>query len=458
MTVNSIAKVQMGDALMKLSTMQRINSAADDAAGLAIAEKLQSQITGLDQGSRNTLDMQNLIKTAEGALSTIDDSLQRVRELSLQAANGIYTDDDKALIQQEIGQMLDHANTVAGTAQFNTMNLLDGTFVNKQTASDAAGRGAVISLPDMGVLALGLKDYDVTRSGAAANDARTNALRESLNAANNDLRDAQAYLEGPALEAYAEGVKTFTGAEARFNQQTDEYDAAREQLNTAMSNANITNVNQLNDAQITVGSGQYAGTEQAAALITAVQRYANASEALGLDEAGLSKVIGSLDADRWGIAGNDLSNTVGSITQAPNPGTGLADYRQAQTDFAASQLSYQTALNARDTAMSRADAVSGMLNASANAAGSDLDRIDNALAQVSSARAYLGAMSNRMDYTVNSNSITMLNQAAARSRVMDLDVAKAASDLSRENIITQYQIQAQKMRQEQQQQALSVIL
>jgi flagellin len=163
MTINSIAKNHMDPAMMKMATMQRVNSAADDAAGLAIMEKIETQIRGLEKGNDNTLDMKNLVKTAEGGLSTIDDSLQRIRELSVQASNGIYNDEDRALIQQEVSQMLQHIDSVAKDTQFNNMKLLDGSFTDKHTASYADGSGATVSIDDMSTSNLGIQGFDVTK-------------------------------------------------------------------------------------------------------------------------------------------------------------------------------------------------------------------------------------------------------------------------------------------------------
>ncbi len=166
MTINSIASNKMQDKMQRigqqLATGKKINSAADNAAGLAIAEKLTSQINGLDKGTDNTYDMRNLVTTAEGGLSTISDSLQRVRELSIQASSDVLTADDKTLIQNEIQSTLQGINDIAGSVQFNGQNLLDGTFQNKNTASDANGRGMSVSIGDMSVNALGLGNYNVT--------------------------------------------------------------------------------------------------------------------------------------------------------------------------------------------------------------------------------------------------------------------------------------------------------
>jgi len=162
MTVNSIANQQMEDAFRKIATGKRINSAGDDAAGLAIAEKITAQINGLDQGTDNTYDMKNLVTTAEGGLSVINDSLQRVRELSLQAANGALNDDDRAKIQNEISQIMQGASQIAQSTEFNNKKLLDGSFQNQNTASSPDGTGAIFSIKAFDSDSLGLSAYDVS--------------------------------------------------------------------------------------------------------------------------------------------------------------------------------------------------------------------------------------------------------------------------------------------------------
>jgi flagellin len=114
-------------SLEKLSSGMRINRAADDAAGLSISEKLRSQIRGLDRASSNALDGISLIQSAEGALNETGAILQRIRELSVQAANGIYTSNDRIAIQDEVDQLINEIDRIAQTTEFNTRKLLDGT-------------------------------------------------------------------------------------------------------------------------------------------------------------------------------------------------------------------------------------------------------------------------------------------------------------------------------------------
>ena len=122
-----ITGMNISKSLERLSSGLRINRAADDAAGLSISEKLRSQIRGLNRASTNALDGISLIQTAEGALNETHSILQRMRELSVQAANGIYTAGDRQAIQQEVGQLIDEINRISDTTEFNTKTLLDGT-------------------------------------------------------------------------------------------------------------------------------------------------------------------------------------------------------------------------------------------------------------------------------------------------------------------------------------------
>ena len=111
----------------KLSSGYKINRAADDAAGLSISEKMRSQIRGLNKASDNAQDGISLIQTAEGALNESHSILQRMRELSVQAANGTETDDDREAVQNEVSQLQEELTRISETTEFNTMKLLDGS-------------------------------------------------------------------------------------------------------------------------------------------------------------------------------------------------------------------------------------------------------------------------------------------------------------------------------------------
>lgn len=133
-------------SLEKLSSGFRINSAADDAAGLAISEKMRTQIAGLEQASRNASDGISVIQTAEGALVEVESMLQRMRELAVQSANGTYTTEDRIAIQAEIDQLNEEIKRISETTEFNTMTLLNGNIDRKTYSSD--NRVSVVSLSD----------------------------------------------------------------------------------------------------------------------------------------------------------------------------------------------------------------------------------------------------------------------------------------------------------------------
>jgi flagellin len=123
-----LAQNASNNIMEKLSSGMRINKAADDASGLAVSEKMRSQIKGLNQADKNIQNGVSFIQATEGFLNETTDILQRVRELSIQSANGIYSDEDRAMIQVEVSQLVDEVNRIASQAQFNGMNMLTGRF------------------------------------------------------------------------------------------------------------------------------------------------------------------------------------------------------------------------------------------------------------------------------------------------------------------------------------------
>ena len=148
---------QQAKSTEKLSSGYKINRAADDAAGLAISEKMRSQIRGLDRASTNAQDGISVVQTAEGALNEVHSMLQRMNELATQAANDTNTTQDRNQIKLEINQLSSEIDRVASTTQFNTMNLLDGKFTGKNLQVGAlSGQAISISISSMKSSKLGL--------------------------------------------------------------------------------------------------------------------------------------------------------------------------------------------------------------------------------------------------------------------------------------------------------------
>jgi flagellin len=126
-----VTQVNLDKNLEKLSSGLRINRAGDDASGLAVSEKMRSQVRGLHQASANAANGISFIQTSEGYLQETEDIIQRIRELAVQSANGIYTDEDRMMIQVEVSQLVDEIDRIASHAQFNGMNMLTGRFARQ---------------------------------------------------------------------------------------------------------------------------------------------------------------------------------------------------------------------------------------------------------------------------------------------------------------------------------------
>ena len=152
----------------KLSSGYKINRAGDDAAGLSISEKMRSQIRGLNKASSNAQDGISLIQVAEGALNETHSILQRMNELATQAANDTNTSTDRTALQQEVNQLTSEINRIQSTTQFNTMNLLDGTFKNKNLqVGSLSGQSIGISISNMNAQSLGVSGLKVSSFGQA---------------------------------------------------------------------------------------------------------------------------------------------------------------------------------------------------------------------------------------------------------------------------------------------------
>lgn len=165
---------------------------AAQPAGIAIEQKMLSQINGYDQGVRNGEDGQSAIQTADGALSSISDSLQRIRELGIQASNtAVYTDSDRAMMQDEVDQLRQGISDVAKYTQFNTLNLLDGSMADMQLALNPEGGGLDIKMENVTLDALGIKDFDLTGNFNLEDIdqalQKVTSARASLGAQNNAL-------------------------------------------------------------------------------------------------------------------------------------------------------------------------------------------------------------------------------------------------------------------------------
>ena len=188
----------------KLASGYKINRAADDAAGLSISEKMRSQIRGLDKASTNAQDGISVVQTAEGALNEVHSILQRMNELATQAANDTNTSVDRSAIKAEIDELTSEIGRISSTTQFNTMNLLDGSFTGKNLQVGAlSGQAIAISISSMSATSIGVNGLTVssfTAAGAAMKKVQSaldlvSTQRSKLGATQNRLEHTIANLD-----------------------------------------------------------------------------------------------------------------------------------------------------------------------------------------------------------------------------------------------------------------------
>lgn len=361
----------------KLSSGLRINRAGDDAAGLAISEKMRGQIRGLDQASRNSQDGISLIQTAEGALNETHSILQRMRELSVQSANDTNTSSDRGELQKEMNELVKEIDRISQTTQFNTKNLLDGSMGegvsvatknitgNTALATTATGTDVLTALTDKNTNNLGIAVGDTIEVSYVKNGITTitsmAAVTASTMASITDLLGA-------------DGAATFS--------------------NTA-------------GIQITAGTSGYAGAVN-----------------------GLTITV----KDSTGAVRAGATNALSGFTQT----TAAKDQRtDGQATF---QIGANTGQNIQlsiENVGSSALGVKDMKIGNQGQANVAIKVIDAATQAVSTERSKLGAVQNRLEHTINNLGTASENLTAAESRVRDVDMAKEMMQQTKNNILAQ---------------------
>lgn len=326
-------QTSMQTSLERLSSGLRINRAADDAAGLAISEKLRSQVSGLNQAQANAQDGVSLIQTAEGALNETHSILQRMRTLTVQSASDTYKDEDRAQIQKEMNALAEELNGIASRTQFNKMNLLDGTFTGKSLQIGAnEGQSMTFSIASVNAKVLGV-GVDPAANGQAV--ARL---------ANGNTIDASA---APNSAAKA-GVYTLSGTDKVL-------DSTGNQVGTWAAASGTTTVTFTNT---TAGTVAFGGTMAASDTfqITApkaaaidVSNQPNASNALSEIDAAIETVSGQR-AD-LGALQNRLTHTINNLgVSAENLAASESrirdtDMAKEMTNFTRSQILQQAGVS-----------------------------------------------------------------------------------------------------------------
>ena len=338
----------LATSMQRLSSGLRVNSAKDDAAGLAIAERMNTQVRGLNVAARNANDGISLSQTAEGALGKVGDMLQRIRELAVQSSNATNSQSDRDALNAEVTALKDEIGRVAGQTSFNGVKLLDGTFASQQFQVGAnAGETITVS---------SIADATLAQLGGTTNITTLSVAASGLTGFATAIAAGGMTINGVDIGAIASA----SSASDRANQLVAAINAVAPQTNTSASYDAATGLISLRnntDASIIIG-----GTTNSAT----VAGFANGTTAA---------------TATVGIMGLDISS-----------------FGNAQTA---------------------------------------LVQVDNALTQINSSRADLGALQSRFENVVSNIQIQSENVAAARGRIVDADFAAETANLSRAQILQQ---------------------
>jgi len=426
----------LSKSLERLSSGKRINSAADDAAGLAISEKMNAQIRGLAQAQRNAQDSISMIQTAEGALKESHAILQRMRELSVQAANDTNTSDDRAEIQKEIDSLTAELTNIGETTEFNTKNLLNG----------GAGLKTTVNTEQVGSTD---KDWASIQGGTA--DTTTGTVNIT---------------SATAAKAGSYQLTTATGSTASetisINGKSITYDAsAAIGANTAANlkavlneNADALGIKEVTDADLSGGTITIENAQEGSAYdldISAGSTAISAATAINQSIAGTdAKITEATAGGDYVASGNQITITSGQFKGLELKLDGDAmSTTNTENDFnfdIDSNGSIQAQIGANEgQTMSismndmRAEAL-GVNNidvTSAENASNAITTINDAIQEVSSERSKLGAAQNRLEHITNNLNTSEENLTAAESRISDVDMAKEMMNFTKSQILSQ---------------------
>jgi flagellin len=369
----------LNTSMERLSSGYRINRASDDAAGLAVSEKLKAQIGGLDQASRNSQDGISMIQTGEGALDEVQTMMQRMRTLAVQASSDTNSQTERDNIKLEIGQLTNEINSMTTRTKFNGQSLLNGALSTNQVTS-----------------ALG---YDTNATELVAGTAPTTLAATGLKVSAISVADAQA----------AKG-----------------YDLV------GNTTAGTVTLNQVDTSGVATGVSQTISLSDLAV---------GASEDLNFSDLGIKITLSNPAtggaATAAAIAG-DLVNL--SVDSATGSGTAVLQTGANQGDetsvsFVNTRLSGTTGVTEMDNLATALKTF--QTTASRDNASSLITALDSALGSISSSRATLGAAQNRLQHTISNLGTTSENLSAANSRIRDVDTATESSNMSKSNVLEQ---------------------
>jgi flagellin len=447
-------QASLSTSIARLSSGLRINSAKDDAAGLAISDRLNAQIKGLNQAVRNANDGISLAQTAEGALKASTDILQRVRELAVQSANATNSAGDRQALQAEVGQLVSELDRISQTTEFNGSKLLNGSF--------------------------GTQQFQV---GANANQTITAATANLRTAVygNNQLQAAGAagVLAAFGANATTAGSLTISGSLGSATTTVAVNSTAKanaDLINAQTANTGVTSTARTEMSLAFSAVGSYAltmrsdnGTAQAVSFAVTATGTADglgAAVAAINDQSSKTGVTAALNAGGTAVvltnaSGNDITVSDTAVTNAGNvtvqkldaagvaSGASVALTGDATAEDATivgyvtldSEKSFSVAVDTTNAlsanASSTLNKVSELDVTTFAKASNALKTVDSALAFISGERAKLGALQSRFETTISNLQVTSENLAASRSRIVDADFAQETANLSRAQILQQ---------------------
>lgn len=455
------SQTALSQALQRLSSGLRINSAKDDAAGLAISERFTTQIRGLNQATRNANDGISLAQTAEGALAEINNNLQRIRELAVQSANATNSASDRAALDQEVQQRLAEIDRIAAQTSFNGQKVLDGTFgnaafqvganvgetitVNLTTSVRTNAVGQIATATGTAVTANALTDGGLTIAvgtaaavnvGASVAGTGAGQTADSAFAKVNAINAAGVSgLTATATNTTTAAFSTITGASAGTNTNADFVAGA---YTLTVNGTTIFNAQTLGDG------GSLTGAQVAAQ----VNLFSNTT--------GVSAVFAGGNLTLTGTDGRNVvvaetialgtAGTGGATAGVAGSGTGVDDATQVGTIRGTITLSASEniVMTGQFADIGHANTISKDVTTLATqtvttvaAANSMIQRVDAALTTVSSLRSTFGAVQNRFESTIANLQTTSENLSASRSRIQDADFAEETAALTRAQILQQ---------------------
>ena len=464
----------METSMARLSTGKRINSASDDAAGVAISSRLSAEIRGTDQAIRNSLDGQALLDTAEGAHKEVENILQRMREVSVQAANDTNNSQDRSNLQAEMDAMVTEIDRIAGTTTWAGENLMSAsqTDFSFQVGAATGDKNQInVTIDGMGSKNLGLAASSAAERVAntaaqtaydALVTAETTAIASVATAftASNDATVAHTAAVAKNTLVAAVSLQTVAGTTTTASTAGEKAAAIRDGLNAGLDD-HATGMD-LARGELALDIAQMPdATEKAAALVT----LANVDTAIAAFKASTTDATAGstyLDVDaKFDLAiahaGGDTATKI-AVTAIPTVDLAFADMvTTTATEVAASPAATATLKETADTkagllvtaeaAQATATAAKNATSDPANLKGTGLSvssganartsvtTIDAAISTVSSQRSKLGAVSNRLNHTISNLSNVVSNISSARGRIEDADYAMETTNLAKNQIL-----------------------